>query len=896
MKYDFRSISESALANSRALIETWLPGGNLSGTEYTVKNPTRPDNKAGSFKINISSGAWCDFATGDKGGDLIDLYVYINGCDKKTAAEELMKITGVQPITPRPASKPEELFMQVIPVPDESPPLPDKKYVGSNMYTPIQNSWAYRTSAGQLIGYVIRYERDGKKETPFMTLFRSDSGELKWMTKRPPRPLPLFNLDLLHDNPEAVVIIVEGEKCAAVLQEIIPNKTRYIATTWVGGCNGIPNADFSPIIKRKCILWPDFDLQKNKTTEQQPGYVAMMEISRKLKNCKIIYPVSGKPDGWDVADAIQSDGWGWVQIKKFIKENIKPVNKNPENPDFPPDNPVAPELHPEPVGDNTTPAARSQLPFRILGHNNDYYYFIGDGSGQIKPIKGSLINRAELRTLAPEQYWERSSFQSDKGVSWNAVADFIIQESHKKGIFEPSRVRGRGAWFDKGRVVLHLGDHLLADNINRELNQFPSRFIYNSLPPLEFSTAEPLSKHNANKLRDISGALLWEKPINAIYFAGWCVIATICGAMNTRPHIWLTGGTGSGKTYIFENIVQKILGEFKFHAQSKTTEAGIRQKLNSDALPVIIDEFESEDLRDKARIGGILELTRQSFSQSGAVIVKGGQSGKPQEFNIRSCFMMASIVVGIDMQADANRISVLGLRDPFFILGHKKDTHFEALQQSIIETITDEWAASFRARAYKMIPIIRKNTEIFATAISRHLGNQRAGDQAGPMLAGAYSLSSDSLITPEKAKEFIEAQDWSEKTDIIGERDELKCLYKIMYSVIRDERSEIGISEALIKLREILHSGLTADPMDAAGDDKLNNLLKRHGIRYEPQEDIIYIAPAHPAIKEFLEKTPWEKGAGRMLLRVKGAAYTTKRFSGIQTKAIGIPWAEIFTE
>jgi hypothetical protein len=36
-----------------------------------------PDQNPGSFSINVRTGRWADFATGDKGGDVISLAAYL---------------------------------------------------------------------------------------------------------------------------------------------------------------------------------------------------------------------------------------------------------------------------------------------------------------------------------------------------------------------------------------------------------------------------------------------------------------------------------------------------------------------------------------------------------------------------------------------------------------------------------------------------------------------------------------------------------------------------------------------------------------------------------------------------------------------------------------------------
>ena len=56
-----------------------LSGGKNSGREYLPTNPTRNDRKPGSLSINRDSGAWSDFATDDRGGDLVALAAYVLG-------------------------------------------------------------------------------------------------------------------------------------------------------------------------------------------------------------------------------------------------------------------------------------------------------------------------------------------------------------------------------------------------------------------------------------------------------------------------------------------------------------------------------------------------------------------------------------------------------------------------------------------------------------------------------------------------------------------------------------------------------------------------------------------------------------------------------------------------
>ena len=72
-RIDFEGINRAALAALLAILDRWLPDGRVEGREYVACNPRRSDRRPGSFKINLVTGKWADFATGDKGGDVISL-------------------------------------------------------------------------------------------------------------------------------------------------------------------------------------------------------------------------------------------------------------------------------------------------------------------------------------------------------------------------------------------------------------------------------------------------------------------------------------------------------------------------------------------------------------------------------------------------------------------------------------------------------------------------------------------------------------------------------------------------------------------------------------------------------------------------------------------------------
>src|SRR5512147_3218681 len=94
-RVSFEVLANDCLARAEHLVAEWLPEGRREGQEWVALNPTRADSHLGSFKVNLVTGHWADFATGDKGGDLISLYGYLYGLKNGQAATHLLETLGL---------------------------------------------------------------------------------------------------------------------------------------------------------------------------------------------------------------------------------------------------------------------------------------------------------------------------------------------------------------------------------------------------------------------------------------------------------------------------------------------------------------------------------------------------------------------------------------------------------------------------------------------------------------------------------------------------------------------------------------------------------------------------------------------------------------------------------
>lgn len=93
----FRRIADAALGHADTIVQRWLPDGRREGGEWVAINPARVDNRKGSFKVNLRTGAWADFAVNHRGGDLISLGAYLFRIGQREAAVRVADMLGIDP-------------------------------------------------------------------------------------------------------------------------------------------------------------------------------------------------------------------------------------------------------------------------------------------------------------------------------------------------------------------------------------------------------------------------------------------------------------------------------------------------------------------------------------------------------------------------------------------------------------------------------------------------------------------------------------------------------------------------------------------------------------------------------------------------------------------------------
>lgn len=531
--------------------------------------------------------------------------------------------------------------------------------------------------------------------------------------------------------------------------------------------------------------------------------------------------------------------------------------------------------------------SQPSAPFRCLGYMGGAYFYLPRGTEQVSEIKrGSHTSPSELLSLAPLEWWEMAYPKGKQGgTDWHAAANDCMRGCERRGIYSPDRERGRGAWYDKGRAVLHLGNHLLVDGTPADIASHDSAFIYTRQAPLEHGAdAVPADDDTAADIAELFEQLNWHKPVHSQLLAGWCLLAPICGALSWRPHVWMTAQRGAGKSWVQDHIIQPLLGPSAMMVQGSTTEAGIRQKLKQDARPIVFDEAESEDQRSQNRMQTVIELARQSSSDSTAEIIKGTVNGHGMAFRMRSMFLLGSVNVSLSQAADESRFSVLSLATPEKTPAEIE--RFDAFSKRVDNTLTDDVCASMRARAYQLMPVIRANARTFARAVAEVLGSQRLGDQVGTLIAGACAYYRSDEISLDDARKWVGDMDFSDAKEAEQVSDEESCLQRILQSQVRfdSERGQLSRS-----LGEVVDAASGAEHIGGLTAADANDILKRYGLMVDGST--LTIANKHAELERLLKDSPWGSGWKRILGRINGArpSFDVVRFAGTRSRAVCIP-------
>ena len=549
---------------------------------------------------------------------------------------------------------------------------------------------------------------------------------------------------------------------------------------------------------------------------------------------------------------------------------------------------------PEPKGDFDADSSKF---FTIMGYDGEELYVYAHMLKQVINFNAAaLYYKKTLLQLAKKYWWQRNFPPPDKShdfINFDNMVEWFLDVAHfKRGIYDPSKVRGRGAWIDDGRIVFHFGNELMVNGQHMDLTSIKSEYVYSRRPRIRYPDQPSMTIADGKRIVEVAKRFRWVNPCSAHLLVGWAALAPLCGALQWRPHAWITAEAGSGKTHIQDKFAKWLTAGVSLYAAGGSTEAGIRQDLKNDAFPVLYDEGEQNTGQEAGRIQHVLALARQASTETGALTLKGTVDGSGMSFLIRSMFLLVSVQVGIKNQADHERIAKL-------VLKPKKEAGNSGLEwrktKAMLLDLTKDKTLPARLlrRSMELLPTTLKNIEMFAEVAAELLGSQREGDQYGTLMAGYYSLISDREVLRGEAHLLMSGFTWSDYTEegqimsASGAKDIL-----LTRKLRLDGGRECQVSELILR-----SSGQIVPSLDSMKADQADRALQLYGMRVEG--DQLLIAKPHREIMATFRDTAHATNPYSELQSTPGATSDRKksaRFAGPSMRYISLPLADLLAD
>ena len=788
-------IARALASVTRRTIEEFFPGGSWAGSVYAVPSPITPGS-AVAFRVS-ENGRWTEGATG--AGDFLDLIGRVHQIDREKSAAKVLGIDTeilleVVPQGPRTIKTKEKDVPVVIPIPRDAPSIKTAtraEFMLKNYGEPI-DGWAWDLSGGGRAFQTVLYT--GKDNGPeLIPFYFGEDGQ--WHMGQPmDTGRPLLRIQEIERSTKPVLLVNDERGTRAKV-------SGYEVTTWQGNSkDSVTRTDWAILENRDVVIWPKIE---------KSALLNAKAMKNRLGRSRIL-TITGKPEDWDIVDAM-SEGLDLDQfIKEHLLETLQPLAGGPVSNGF----------------------------FEVLGYDDMAYYFLKTRSRAMFSIGRGAFTSSKLGELAPLTWWSDNQMTTDQqGIKVALAQDLLQTEAESAGRFKLDSLRGAGVWRDNGTFVVNDGRRIVTmDGQAHDYHEFKSEFRYVSSDSTFPGLVGPESTDDeGGRLFGLFTAQRFVLPLHAVFAMGWCLIAPFGGVLAWRPHMWLNGESQVGKSWLLENIVFPLVGEFSLKGTgTKSTPASIKRVLNRDARPVILEECEGKTDDSRRKVTALVELARDASTDTGAEsTISVGATGFAK-FITRAMFFFTSIGVQIEDQAADTRIQKCDLSSKIDMREKKAES------KSFYGCMKDP--AKFRRRVFRSLPRIMDDTEKLREVLLETLGAQRAADQVAPVLAAAWAIMSKESIISEGGKLFLSSVFGdleNQKDDQV--KDEDAVVNTLLMTQIRlDDNTNRTIGEVLSGMRGIGDS------------DEKAALLGRHGLR-------VYLSKG--AIKEVTGG-----GAGKVLL------------------------------
>lgn len=503
----------------------------------------------------------------------------------------------------------------------------------------------------------------------------------------------------------------------------------------------------------------------------------------------------------------------------------------------------------------------------LLGHDeNGIYYYFSNVNHVMKALGPSAHERHNFLAMANTGYWLEKypgTINEKKNapdvVNWVRLEEILFQAQAAVGFFDPSRVRGKGCWDDKGKLIVNMGNNLYYEKKTLPISNLMNKTNYYYEASAGFNMAEPATNEECKQIISTFKKLLYKNQHDYICLVGFIMFSQIAGALKWRPHIWITGPAGCGKTHILKYIANLIYLKLETNNASA---AGIRQKIKNNFNTVIYDESEPDQGQTSLRMNQVLNLMREVSTREGGSL-RGSQTGRAIQFNTNANFCFGSIQASNLSVADSSRIYLIEMLPTLGIQTRDEFMQIDTEMQKMVSL-----APKLFSRMVMNFDMFLENLEVCKMIIAKENishGSNRQYDQFAPFIAGYWAAISTEGISPTFIKECIDALRLKDSENFrameINQADELiSCIFEKNI----DNFKKLTIGRCIESINNVFNDPNKKDTTDIVD---CRHALEVYGIRIKNNGNL-FISHTNTELKKLL-KTDGYTDIGALLRRNK---------------------------
>ena len=537
---------------------------------------------------------------------------------------------------------------------------------------------------------------------------------------------------------------------------------------------------------------------------------------------------------------------------------------------------------------------------------------------EVYEFENDKLTVKKVRSMASPESWAKFLYPDipyeklDKSGNaiLNDAIDWLIDQSRTVEPFNTLHVRGGGLWEDTIDGALGVvwnnggGCYFLPyeggeKRIMQKIDNYQGEHTYFAIlgqlhPPAP--AENPLSFADAEKMLSNIAARPWAGAYDAEIYMGAIVNGLLSGIFECRPNVYITGASMGGKSELRKDT-RRAIGDLAFNlVGKKTSEPGVRRKMDNNAMLALNDEFVKDGTRKgKEAAAERMDTMRGSHDHEDGIVTLAGEGKRLQEYRLLNTFICYATVFPSDDPQDKSRFFELRLNP--YADENEKLRVWEQQEEGRAAMMRRGFNAELLARVMWELPSIKDNIARLSKYLIENKVQSRRHAQLAHIMAGFHAVMRGGLMTDNDMEHALDvAREVGARESIT---DDSSQFINVLMGIRLDKKEQQNTRQLCATLFKLIDSG------EKARGHHAQNVLNSYNLSLSKKFDCLLVkTPLHPEIIKELENFPQLAG-GDLRKILSGAGKTHSKtvvwindkanIGGYRCRAYCIPRDLLFT-